>query len=513
MNPEVLEPGAVDLPPTPTERTPFPVDLFPGPIPEFIRLASKEARGEESTVALPLLSALGGLIGASSAISPAEGTHEQLPVIWTAVVGDSGISKTPGKSKVEAVIAPINKRLVHESMCRISEWEAEKGKKGPRPQERLLQVKDITPEKLNDVLSDNPRGLVSLQGELLQAIDFRKYRTSSSSSKGGFLDLHTSETISVHRKNGTRLYVERPCFSLYGGITPAELRSISGKEGHLYDGLLARFLLSCPTKRWFEMEDVPGLRASLAQMQELAEYLYDLPFQLDEYGHPVPKVYRLDADAKGMLREYERTIHKDRHAALEGPLLSAVNKLFPLYLLRIALVLHLVRQRYDETTPETVDAESISRAIRMVDWFFLQAEHAYKGYFGLNVNDAGIDLVTYLRSKGGRCKRTVLLYEGPGRFRKNGTNLDEAVRQGVDVGLLDIEPRKASNGKVEIWYVAKEKVVPSSLEVEEGVQDLGELPYNPVDGPIRPVDASSPPSPAAGPGEESSRFLAGSTRS
>ncbi|NLX12761.1 MAG: DUF3987 domain-containing protein [Phycisphaerales bacterium] len=239
--------------PTPRVNTPqhFPVDVLPEPVRSFVKEASKAIGCDTSYAALPLLSALAACIGNTRRIQLKRAWTEP-PILWTAIVGESGTLKSP---PFRLAMKPIRKRQ-GEALKRqetamaeyeiasaqyekaYAEWKRKKStydqpptKPEPPHAERII-VSDVTVEGLVPILLDNPRGLLLGRDELSGWIgSFDRYV----GNKGGadaahWLSMHNAESIIVDRKTGTprTIFVPSASVCVCGTIQPRILERVIG---------------------------------------------------------------------------------------------------------------------------------------------------------------------------------------------------------------------------------------------------------------------------------------------
>jgi hypothetical protein len=403
---------------------PFPTVALPEPIRGFVVAGAKAIGCDPSYLALPMLTALAAAIGNTRQIQLKRGWSAPA-IIWTAIVGESGTSKTPA---FKLVMRPMRDRqrkaleaqaeamkqyeadLAHYDKA-LSSWKREKKTEEPPPMKpdppyavRYI-VSDTTVEALAPLLLVNPRGVLLARDELAGWIgSFDRY----ASGKGGadaahWLSMYNGESIVVDRKTGNprTIYVPQASVSVTGGIQPPILHRALGIE-HRESGLAARLLLACPPrkpKRWTEADIAPDAEAELAR---LVGRLYDLQPTVDDEGDPRPVVIGLTRDAKAAWKVYYNH-HAEEQTDLSGELAAAWSKLEE-YAARLALVIHCVRWAADDVdleSPDAVDAASMKAGIVLAQWFKAEARRVYA-----LLSESGDDrelrqLIEWIERKGG----------------------------------------------------------------------------------------------------------------
>jgi hypothetical protein len=311
------------------------------------------------------------------------------PVIWSAVVAESGSGKTPALTAATRFTNEAQEerfrdfgmamadheadKAAHDE--RVAAWRRSKGKPeageppGPPPvaptPERLV-VADTTLEALVSLLASNPRGVLVAVDELAGWLGaFDQYR----SGRGGadcprWLSMHTAGPVTVDRKLSGTVHVASAAVSVTGGIQPGVLTRALGLQ-HVENGLLARLVLTMPPRlprKW--ATGTAGI-GTTTDMTRLFSTLYNLPV-----SHEGPLVLDLEPDAADLFRGWWEAIEEEQRAAA-GPVASMLAKVEALAA-RLALVVHVVRQAHDtvdglEAGGRVVDT-SMAAGIELARW-------------------------------------------------------------------------------------------------------------------------------------------------
>jgi hypothetical protein len=267
------------------------------------------------------------------------------PILWVAVVGESGTLKTPAlrlvlrallKRQERALKRYADEHIEHEQAKAEYErardqWKKKGSGDPPTPPEppvcERLIVGDTTVEAIAVKLLENPRGLLLVRDELAGWLgSFDRYSKGRGDS-ASWLPMYTAEPFIGDRKTGDRptIYVPRPALCIVGGIQPGILSHALGKL-HLEDGLASRLLLTHPPrrpKRWSEADIAPEVEQGLA---EIVDCLLNLEADCDDDGDTCPRIVQLTPDAKRCYRTYFDA-HALEAAELSGPLAAAWSKL------------------------------------------------------------------------------------------------------------------------------------------------------------------------------------------
>ncbi len=404
---------------------PFPVEVLPEPMRGFVAAGARAIGCDPSYLALPLLTAMAAAIGNTRRLELKRGWSAP-PIIWSAIVGESGTSKTPA---FKLVLTPIRERQAkalqrhvdanpqHEAdLARwerdMTVWKRGKGKTNDPPAnpvpirvERLL-VSDTTVEALAPILLDNPRGLLMARDELAGWIgSFDRYgaKGKAGADSANWLSMFSAESVIVDRKTGTprTIHVPQAAVCVTGGIQPAILKNALGSE-HRESGLAARLLLSHPprlAKRWTDNDIDPSEEAKL---RRLFDRLYELQQAVGEDGDTRPALVQMSPEARTAWIAYYDD-HAIEQADLTGDMAAAWSKLEE-YAARLALVVHFVRWAADDpspTNPDIVDVSSMNAGITLATWFKHEARRVYAMLDETDVEHDQRRLVEWIERKGG----------------------------------------------------------------------------------------------------------------
>jgi hypothetical protein len=310
-------------------------------------------------------------------------------------------------------------------------------------------IDDATIEAVMHLQQENPRGMVLRRDELVGWFDFDRYNTGKGvGSSSRWIEMFHGRSISVDRRTKESIFVQRASLSIAGGIQPGILRQLFDPK-NLDSGLIARFLLAMPQTRpkvWSQKKISTKTRES---MQAIVERLFSHEMcraQPTDGGmlgaeQLVPKTIRLDDEAMALMggfvnRHNREMINQSDHIAAAWAKLEA-------YVPRLALVFHLVREASDDPTlkdPCRIDADSISKAIVLVEWFKQETQRVYGAMIlGIKADDHK-QLVQWIRDRGGRT--TVRdLSRGPTKYKEHGAAqraIDELVELGH--GRMSVKP-------------------------------------------------------------------------
>jgi hypothetical protein len=398
LQPPAATPAATRSSAPPVEAyQPYPVDALPEPLASFVAETADAIGCDPAYVALPLLAVAGSAIGTTRRLELKAG-YSVPAILWSVIVGESGTSKSPALRTVLEHVRGRERRLREEHALdrrdyedaveayekARSVWRASKSGGDPperpaEPASRRCLVTDTTVEALAVKLADNPRGLLLARDELagwLNSLDRYAKSGGGSSDESFYLSSYNGEGHSVDRRTGDRreIYVPQAALWITGTIQPAILRRALGTERR-ESGLLARLLLTSPPPRpatWSEKEVSPLTRQWL---HDVLDRLYGLDPDVDAEGREEPRLVRLEADAKAAYVQWHDR-HGEELAGLTGDRAAAWSKLRETAA-RLALIVHAVRVAAGKAASDDVDAESMERALRLVEWHKAETRRVY----------------------------------------------------------------------------------------------------------------------------------------
>jgi hypothetical protein len=260
----------------------FPMGALSNACKEWVQRAAHGAGATPAHVAVPLLGITSSLIGTSRRVM-ASRSWTQPMTTWTAVVGFSGTSKTPGIDATKRALSQIERirrskidelRCVHEARVEAAKaaralWKKEveraaEGKivsldeyrntvtsepmmpaaaadPGPFVAPRLY-VSDVTIERLAVLLQARPQGMLMLSDELA-GLFLNMSRYSGGQDNEFWLEAWNGSAYTVERMGRPPISVDYLLVGVVGGMQPDKLaRSFKGE----LDGMYARVLFSWP---------------------------------------------------------------------------------------------------------------------------------------------------------------------------------------------------------------------------------------------------------------------------
>jgi hypothetical protein len=392
------------LPPVPV----FDPNMLPAALRHWVTDIAAQMQCPVEFLAVGAMVAAGAMVGNRIGIQPKQ--HDiswvEVPNLWGAVVGRPGVMKSPALAKVLAPLKRLEDKKLQAFQSVLAQYQIDKMyyeaskksieaqiKKGATvvphqlpvepqapPQPRLL-LNDATYQKLGQVLSDNPHGVLVFQDELAGLL-VRLDTVGQEPARAFYLEAWNGlQPYVFDRIERGTIRIPKLCFSLLGGLQPSKLReylrgAVSG--GKTDDGLAQRLqLLVYPdiSKDWTRVDRIPDILAI-----QTADKVFDRLDSLDPaalganipmLGDGIPTLSFNDA-AQVMFNNWwgklELSLRSgNRHPALESHL-SKFRKLIP----ALALLDHLI-----EGTGGPITEASLARAILWGKFLFQHAKRAY----------------------------------------------------------------------------------------------------------------------------------------
>ena len=347
---------------------PFDPQLLPETLRPWVLDVAERLQVPADYPAVASIVMLAGALGRRASIRPQRQDHWAVfPNLWGAIVGRSGIMKSP---VLRVVMGPLRRRqslamTVYESeqdayQRQLQQYAAQKRNRRlgsiawdgeiPRPPvcTRYL-VNEATIEKLHLILQENPQGVLYLRDELSGWISQLDQR-GRERDRAFFLETWDGDgEFTFDRVGRGTVYCRHMCLSVFGGLQPARLQryltdAVTGGAGD--DGFMQRFqLVVWPDVQpnWEEIDRPPDGRAEGRVEQILDRLLMISPEE--------PFRVRFTAAAQERFGAWRRELeYKIRSGELEPALESHLAKTRSL-LPKLALIFHLAQGSWEEEIP------------------------------------------------------------------------------------------------------------------------------------------------------------------
>jgi hypothetical protein len=411
---------------------PFPVELLPEAIRDYVQQASDNLNVDPSWIAITMLSVLAAAIGGAFEIRADNDWIEPFK-IWSAIVGKSGTMKSPALKKCYRFFDTIAKYEYGQHEQAKAEYERaleryEDRKKAAKqagnsaftedppakPKNLNPIVKKYTMEALIARLADNEKGLICPLDELnglFESLD--AYRSGRGGDAEQMLELYDYQATQVDRKAEGTVRVERPMISFCGGIQPAIMAKLFKSRGGklVSNGMMARFIFAMPPARDHNPEPPEIDRQAIIAADNLVNRLHSIKPQDQPNGEPIPVIFTVEATRK-LKAVFGASICERANAVSDDDdVMAAVYGKSRGRVVRIAGILHMANQAgsaEDVLGNLCISEGTVANAIAIVEWLDNDVKRICE-YFGhsdaANSGDNMIPKIKrFILGKGGKCK-------------------------------------------------------------------------------------------------------------
>jgi putative DNA primase/helicase len=482
----------------------FDAELLPHALRAWVMDVAHRMQCPPDFPAVGAIVAISSLIGARAVVQPkCRDDWRVVPNLWGMVIGRPGVMKSPSLSEVLKPLNRLQSEANKEAKDRHKEWEvdcrltelqnAECAKDAKRlankdpiaaraklesveppeePAPRRFVVNDATVEKLGDILSLNPWGVLCYRDELyglLTSMD----KPGQEGARSFYLQAYDGDkSFTTDRIGRGTVHIERVCLAMIGGIQPGRImeyvrNAVGG--GSSDDGLLQRFGLTV----W------PDVSANVVHIdqwpdkeaRDRATSVFERLASFNENDVIDPDVWRFNEQAQEAFNEwrmeFERELKSDVfHPAMESHL-AKYRKLVPALALIFALI----------DTPDSgclIHERELLRALAWSDYLRTHAERLYSAVMTPEMA-AAITLLGKIRGK--------KLTDTAGQLMTRFTPRQIALKNWTSLQTPD-QVRKAAEILIEHDWLRREVVTPT----ERGGRPSDQFVINPV--AYEPVEQS-----------------------
>lgn len=447
---------------------PFDYDYLPDGLRSYVQDISERMQCPPDFAAVGVMVMMATIIGRKVGVRPMRYDNwTVIPNLWGAVVGNSGVMKSP---TLNAALSPIKKLQANaydvfnkamaesEALAEIAKMNEAINKAEAKKllaKDRTANVKNLLQsggideapilkryisnnasyEALGELLIENPNGLMVEADEIIgllkqldasgQEVARSFYLTAADGDKS-----YTFDRI----MRGKGLHIPALCISIIGGIQPGVLaeyvrQATNGGAGA--DGLLQRFgLMVYPdiSPDWKEVDRYPDSQAKqsvdeLAQWLDNLNPLINITSESDDFSNV--NFMRFDDDAQELFSEwrtqYELRVRSgDEHPAIVSHL-SKYRKLIP----SLALINHLC-----EYGKGAITSKALRRAIAYSNYLESHARRIYSSATRPDI-DAAKTILSKLKKA-----RLSSPFTARDVYRNNWTGLDSQQKAQSAIDLL-----------------------------------------------------------------------------
>ena len=327
------------------------------------------------------------------------------PVLWFVSIAPSGTGKTEPDKIMFAPFHNIDSEKLKAYQLEKAELDRIKAmSKKERENEGLTEIpqapifsqyllSDTTPEALIVANINNPTGICVQRDEFAGLInDFGRYNKSG--EQQNWLSAYSQSPMTVNRKGGEVLKINRPFINISGSIQPSILPALA-KDNRDSNGFLARILFAFPDK--CERPEYSTAKISESTKQQISEYIKRL-LSLRNLEETEP--LRLSSEAEQL---YKRFYNKNTLLSNEtkADYLRAVYAKLDIACLRLSIVLHCSKWAMTGEGKSEVSSETMQASIDLAEYYRATAIKVYNHLS--NGKESELDKKTvaaYLRSLG-----------------------------------------------------------------------------------------------------------------
>ncbi|MGU3493673.1 DUF3987 domain-containing protein [Xanthobacteraceae bacterium A53D] len=298
--------------------------------------------------------------------------------LWVALIGNPSTKKTPTISTAVRPLREIDGELVRTYMRDVAAAaDLPKDQRIEKPKQRRALIEDTTVESAQEVLRDNPQGLLLLRDELSGWFgSMERYGGSkgSAADRAFWLEAFNGGAHTTNRVGRGLVHVPNLSVSLLGGIQPEPIRAIANDMQD--DGLLQR-ILPVVLGNASVGRDEPLTSASGAY-SALVVRLYGLERPRGE-GLPVILPLRFDDDAQAIRNELEAKHHAmaSTWESVNKKLAAHVGK-YDSFFARLCIVFHCIEAADGRPAP-IITEDTARRASAFLHAFLFKHALAFYG--------------------------------------------------------------------------------------------------------------------------------------
>lgn len=307
---------------------------------------------------------------------------EERPLLWVAIVGDSGVKKTPAITSMIKPLEKYNKHLFSNYRKMLKEHNELKsiGEKSDAPVAKQLLVDDTTIEALCKIMEHNPDGLFLIKDELMGLIyDSQRYNKNGQEEK--LLSIFSGKQIIINRKSeGSYSVIDNPYLTLLGGIQPAILNLLF-TENRLNNGFIYRLLFCFPDTVELKKPQ-EGFNIELYEEYENFLMRFTKLKSSFEFDENTPVVIEMEECAKSEFSHWLDTyIYKsnDQEKREHKAKMEA-------YVLRIALIIEFSTTMVENIAPKSIRLNSVVGAIKICEYFTKCFERIIENFSAKPIN-------------------------------------------------------------------------------------------------------------------------------
>lgn len=298
---------------------------------------------------------------------------------YMVLVGGTGVGKSPVMNWFLKPIRNIEDVNYSKYETAYSEWERN-GRNGKEPQFQQIVVSDITIEALNPQFNKHKRGLILEQDEIVQWIR-NNNRYGGTNGSAVWLSLFDQKPTTTNRKSSKHERVQLPFISVVGGIQPNVVKELFQDDRNA-NGFIQRLLFAFPfdqSKAYLSENEIEPKWETF--WNNIVRSIYDVKFNCNDIGTPVPFVVKFSKEAKAKYLEWYNGNADYCNSLEETDISKSIYDKKAVHLPRIALILEVLERSHsnqlvkenNECKPFEVTETSVKNAINVLNYFTYNA--------------------------------------------------------------------------------------------------------------------------------------------
>lgn len=364
------EPVGWQLPNAPV----FNYDMLPDVFVDFVRDASERMGVPPDYIAVPLMLSSSAALGSGFVICPkaVDKGWKETAALWGGIVAPPGSKKSPSFKLAAAPIQRIEAKLRDEYAVRKSAYDlAKKAQKTGggnslnllvEPKMERVLVQDTTYQKLAEICSNSPKGIMALWDEIAGMVANWSMQ-SQEAARGFYLTAWSGDQpYIVDRKESGTTRIERLYIVISGGVQPSVLGSLvkaAKDNGTANDGLIQRFQLMVYPDPRSAPDEVDRAADEVAQNRALSaiERLRDITpgsIGVDIDQKTGRGVLHFDPEAQTAFDMLRKKIARKTAALADDHLVGPHFAKMPGAIAKIAMLIHLLDGGKGEVTRRAV---------------------------------------------------------------------------------------------------------------------------------------------------------------
>jgi hypothetical protein len=359
----------IHITPDALETPLIPIDGLSAQTQDLINEITDCYQCSRDIVVSSLFAAVGAAIGKK--ISIKDGKFTNFMVLWICIIARSGSNKTEPCKCILNPLMLADRKAYKNYKLQHDVWKAnggnESGDAEPVFQQHLIS--DSTPEARNKVLSENPNGVMLYRDEIKGFLDdIGRYNKSGEIAQ--LISIHSAMDITINRKSDAPLLIERPFFSIIGGIQPSIIADAFGKDVLMGNGFNARWLFVYP-------QDKPPVMyqdSTISEETQNGWEQYILKLCNSDFS-AINNEFILAGTAKQVYIDYYNELQNKKADA--DDYMAAVYSKLQINVIRWAGIAHFLHDD-EEYVRKLILPESMQYAVKCMRYFEATADKAYE---------------------------------------------------------------------------------------------------------------------------------------